>query len=444
MMAGVAGLHPDKYNSMCGDINNALSTFMPDSTGASSSKTRMKMVIPGDVSREVAQAVEGVVSGGGAAGMGGLASLANAGVNGDSMVAHMSPEQFASLGTDNPMNALTGLPQAFADDGMSGNPDDPDDVTDVATDMGQDAPASAPSMTGDTSSMGPTAPGVSPTTDRSRSGSFGTGMGDPTGKSFSGDPMSPGQVAQMGITGLGGYGFGYSDGYSEGRQGTGISQVDSVATALGVDRDQAMQAMVDAAHSHNPTAVQNAINEFTERSRGITQAGGFASSMVDIGKAMMPGAGAMTAAAAAMNALMGEDERSFEDKMAEALGGPSASNAAAVDADINDPTAGMSDPVGAVNETVGGNNADPGASEPPTAFEESGGEADPKAQDMGYTGAEMKIIADNYGSVSDFEVAFRREFGRDIVPADMLEQEVLTFLNTVAKSTKQAPTPMST
>ena len=130
--------------------------------------------------------------------------------------------------------------------------------------------------------------------------------------------------------------------------------------------------------------------------------------------------------------------------MAEALGGPSQASVDAVDADINDPTAGMSDPVGAVNETVGGNNADPGASEPPTAFEESGGEADPKAQDMGYTGAEMKIIADNYGTVSDFEAAFRREFGRDIVPADMLEQEVLTFLNMPAKSTKQAPTPMST
>ena len=251
-------------------------------------------------------------------------------------------------------------------------------------------------------------------------------------------------MSQMGITGLGGYGFGYSDGYSEGRQGTGINQVDRVAEALGQTRDQAMQSMVNAAHSQNPTAAQNAINEFTERSRGITEAGGFASFMANAGKALMPGAGAMTAAAAAMNALMGEDDRSFEDKMAEALGGPSQASVDAVDADINDPTAGMSDPVGAVNETVGGNNADPGASEPPTAFEESGGEADPKAQDMGYTGAEMKIIADNYGTVSDFEAAFRREFGRDIVPADMLEQEVLTFLNMPAKSTKQAPTPMST
>jgi len=427
MMAGVAGLHPDKYNSMCGDVNNALSTFMPDSAGASSTKTRMKMVIPGDVSREVAQAVEGVVSGGGAAGMGGLASLAGAGVNGDSMVAHMSPDQFESLGTDNPMNALTGLPQAFT-------PDDADESDGV----------SSPSMTGDQSEMGPTSPGVSPTADRSRSGSFGTGMGDPTGKSFSGDPLDRGRMSQMGITGLGGYGFGYSDGYSEGRQGTGINQVDRVAAALGQTRDQAMQSMVDAAHSHSPTAAQNAINEFTERSRGITEAGGFASFMANAGKALMPGSGAMTAAAAAMNALMGEDDRSFEDKMAEALGGPSQESVDAVDADINDPTAGMSDPVGAVNETVGGNNADPGASEPPTAFEESGGEADPKAEDMGYTGAEMKIIADNYGTVSDFEVAFRREFGRDIVPADMLEQEVLTFLNMSAKSTKQAPTPMST
>ena len=55
----------------------------------------------------------------------------------------------------------------------------------------------------------------------------------------------------------------------------------------------------------------------------------------------------------------------------------------------------------------------------------------------------MKIIADNYGTVSDFEAAFRREFGRDIVPADMLA-EALPFLNTPAVSTKQAPTPMST
>ena len=428
MMAGVAGLHPDKYNSMCGDINNALSTFMPDSAGASSSKTRMKMVIPGDVSREVAQAVEGVVSGGGAAGMGGLASLANAGVNGDSMVAHMSPDQFESLGTDNPMNALTGLPQAFADSGLSGEPDDVDDPAGV----------SAPSG-GDQSEMGPTAPGVDETADRKDSPH---GFGDPEGRSFQGHPggpISPGQVAQMGIGGLGGYGFGYTDGYSEPPGKAGFSQVDRVAQATNQSRSQAIQSMVDARHSHNPTTVQNHINELTEPSFANSLMGGITSGIVAAGKLAMP----FSSALSLMDMAIPVDPRSFEDKMAEALGTSQAS-VDAVDADVNDPTAGMSDPVGAVNETVGGNNADPGASEPPTAFEESGGEADPKAQDMGYTGAEMKIIADNYGTVSDFEVAFRREFGRDIVPADMLEQEVLTFLNMPAVSTKQAPTPMST
>jgi hypothetical protein len=356
------------------------------------------------------------------------------------MVAHMSPDQFESLGTDNPMNALTGLPQAFADDGMDGNPDDPDDApTDTSGGGTVGDEATGASMTGDTSEMGTVGLGADATPDRRDSPQ---GFGDPEGRSFQGHPggpISPGQVAQMGIGGLGGYGFGYTDGYSEPPGKAGFSQVDRVAQATNQSRSQAIQSMVDARHSLNPTTVQNHINELTEPSFANSLMGGITSGIVAAGKLAMP----FSSALSLMDMAIPVDPRSFEDKMAEALGTSQAS-VDAVDADVNDPTAGMSDPVGAVNETVGGNNADPGASEPPTAFEESGGEADPKAEDMGYTGAEMKIIADNYGTVSDFEVAFRREFGRDIVPADMLEQEVLTFLNMPAVSTKQAPTPMST
>ena len=423
MMAGVAGLHPDKYNSMCGDINNALSTFMPDSTGASSSKTRMKMVIPGDVSREVAQAVEGVVSGGGAAGMGGLASLANAGVNGDSMVAHMSPDQFASLGTDNPMNALTGLPQAFADDGMSGNPDDPDDVS-----------APSPSMTGDTSSMGPSTVGESP--DRGIGQGFGgpQGLGgpgpapaDPQGW---GGPTAPDPYSGMSIGEINqakSYGF-------------NMTSLRDLAEKTGKSLEDIVDLAIEGRHSQNPSPQALAVADYTEV--GFQQANPGMTSFVK-GIAGLTSVGTF---GKVVNATKGLTQ--MPEDIVGAIMGTNTPNQPTVQeiADrINESTA-ADVAAGVVGTTVGVETSE----DEPSSFEEEGGidpstgEADPKAQDMGYTGAEMKIIADNYGTVSDFEAAFRREFGRDIVPADMLEQEVLTFLNMPAKSTKQAPTPMST
>ena len=431
MMAGVAGLHPDKYNSMCGDINNALSTFMPDSAGASSTKTRMKMVIPGDVSREVAQAVEGVVSGGGAAGMGGLASLANAGVNGDSMVAHMSPDQFESLGTDNPMNALTGLPQAFtAGAGVgSDNPADVDEggfsgdstVGDETTEVSPTSVSTG--FGGFDSTVGDLSPGM---------GMFG-GKGEPFGGkgAFGGDDtgnnpdfagLSPGQVAQ-GID----YGFDY----------VGLQDL---AAKTGKSLDDIVDLAIEGRHSQNPSPQALAVADYTEPGfqtanpgmtsfvkgiAGLTSVGTF-------GKVVNATKGLTSMPEDVVGAIFGtntRDQPSVQD-IADRVNEAAAADVAA----------------GVVGSTVGVETSE----DEPSLFEGEGGvdpatgEADPKAEDMGYTGAEMKIIADNYGTVSDFEAAFRREFGQDIVPADMLVQEVLTFLNTPAVSTKQAPTPMST
>lgn len=430
MMAGVAGLHPDKYNSMCGDINNALSTFMPDSTGASSSKTRMKMVIPGDVSREVAQAVEGVVSGGGAAGMGGLASLANAGVNGDSMVAHMSPDQFASLGSNNPMNALTGLPQAYeADD----------------ADQGEETTDAAPTDTSGGGTVGDEATGVSPTSVSTGFGGFdstvgdlspGMGMfggkGEPFGGkgAFGGDDtgnnpdfagLSPGQMAE-GID----YGFDYMG-------------LQDLANRTGKSLDDIVGLAKEGRHSQNPSPQALAVADYTEP--GFQQANPGMTSFVK-GIAGLTSVGTL---GKVVNATKGLTQ--MPEDIVGAILGTNTPDQPTVEeiADRVNEAAAADVAAGVVGTTVGVDTSE----DEPSSFEEEGGidpstgEADPKAQDMGYTGAEMKIIADNYGTVSDFEAAFRREFGQDIVPADLLEQEVLKFLNTPAVSTKQAPTPMS-
>eukprot|EP00919_Chromeraceae_sp_WS-2016_P041313 GHVR01098496.1.p1 GENE.GHVR01098496.1~~GHVR01098496.1.p1 ORF type:complete len:298 (+),score=59.60 GHVR01098496.1:249-1142(+) len=244
MMAGVAGLHPDKYNSMCGDINNALSTFMPDSAGASSSKTRMKMVIPGDVSREVAQAVEGVVSGGGAAGMGGLASLANAGVNGDSMVAHMSPDQFASLGTNNPMNALTGLPQAFADDGMSGDPNEAADKDSKDSDYGGAGPLGG--TMGKDAGMSLDDTGFEKGGKGEPFGGKGAFGGDDTGNNPDFAGLSAGEKARA-IS----YGFDY----------VGLKDL---AKKTGKSLDDIVGLAIEGRHSQNPSPQALAVADYTE------------------------------------------------------------------------------------------------------------------------------------------------------------------------------------
>ena len=325
-------------------------------------------------------------------------ALADAGVNGDSMVAHMSPEQFASLGTDNPMNDLTGLPQAFADSGLSGEPDDVDDPAGV----------SAPSG-GDQSEMGPTSPGVDETADRKDSPH---GFGDPEGRSFQGHPggpISPGQVAQMGIGGLGGYGFGYTDGYSEPPGKAGFSQVDRVAQATNQSRSQAIQSMVDARHSHNPTTVQNAINALTETAFANSMMGGITSGLVDIGKLAMPYSGVMS-----LVDMIPEDDRSFEDKVEDALGGPPPGQVAAVDAGINDPTAGMSDPVGA-------NPTDPSPpSEPGAGMEEAPPEE--------FAQQDLVEIDQNFGSFDQFKSRFQNRFGISPTPELMNQPEVRAFV----------------
>ena len=423
MMAGVAGLHPDKYNSMCGDINNALSTFMPDSAGASSSKTRMKMVIPGDVSREVAQAVEGVVSGGGAAGMGGLASLANAGVNGDSMVAHMSPDQFESLGTDNPMNALTGLPQAFtAGPGVgSDNPADVDEggfSGDPAGFADEPAPAAGPLG-------GPLGGGLDDTGFEKGGkgepfGGKGAFGGDDTGNNPDFAGLSPGQMAQ-GID----MGFDY----------VGLQDL---AEKTGKSLDDIVGLAIEGRHSQNPSPQALAVADYTEP--GFQQANPGMTSFVK-GIAGLTSVGTF---GKVVNATKGLTQ--MPEDIVGAILGTNTPDQPTVEeiADRVNEAAAADVAAGVVGTTVGVDTSE----DEPSSFEEEGGidpstgEADPKAQDMGYTGAEMKIIADNYGTVSDFEAAFRREFGRDIVPVDMLE-EALPLLNTPSVSTKQAPTPMS-
>jgi hypothetical protein len=49
-----------------------------------------------------------------------------------------------------------------------------------------------------------------------------------------------------------------------------------------------------------------------------------------------------------------------------------------------------------------------------------------------FTKAELSAIVENYGSLTNFEAAFKIELNRDLIPADMLDPAVLKFLNAPA------------
>ena len=59
-------------------------------------------------------------------------------------------------------------------------------------------------------------------------------------------------------------------------------------------------------------------------------------------------------------------------------------------------------------------------------------EVDLASTEGDFTKAELSAIVENYGSLTNFEAAFKKEFNRDLIPADMLDPAVLKFLNAPA------------
>jgi hypothetical protein len=382
MMAGVAGIYPDKYNKMCGDVNNAIATFMPGEAGTSS-KTRMSMVIPGDVSEAVTKAVSSIAMGVGGMGgagmgesaMGGIGSLADAGVNGDSLVAHMSPDTFDSLGANNPPNPMTGLPQANGG-GFGGG-----DTTDTSGDPSMDDP-----LAGDD----PHGYGQ----ETSNTGRDNSGWGGPT------DITDITNVPDLATRSLA---------YD---MGVGTKDLAKMAELMGVTQSQAIDRVLDARNAPNPTPGQLSLNAYTEQ--GFQQANpNMSAAVTGLGRTALalspvPGVGAFVGLAertkgftdlSGLNPFGSGPPPSAPPSMAEVAAAMAAEQAAG---------------------TGPGMDIGPGSGTE---------EVDLASTEGDFTKAELSAIVENYGSLTNFEAAFKKEFNRDLIPADMLDPAVLEFLN---------------
>ena len=380
MMAGVAGIYPDKYNKMCGDVNNAIATFMPGEAGTSS-KTRMSMVIPGDVSEAVTKAVSSIAMGVGGMGgagmgesaMGGIGSLADAGVNGDSLVAHMSPDAFDSLGANNPPNQMTGLPQAFPAEAFGG-----DDPLGGGGLMGGDDTGTAQGDVADPNQWG----GPTDITDI-------TNVPDLATRSLAYD------------------------------MGVGTKDLAKMAELMGVTQSQAIDRVLDARNAPNPTPGQLSLNAYTEQ--GFQQANpNMSAAVTGLGRTALalspvPGVGAFVGLAertkgftdlSGLNPFGSGPPPSAPPSMAEVAATMTAEQAAGTGP-------GMDIGPGSGTEEV---------SQTPAKVDLASTEGD-------FTKAELSAIVENYGSLTNFEAAFKIEFNRDLIPADMLDPAVLEFLN---------------
>jgi hypothetical protein len=378
MMDGVAGINRDKYSRMCGDVNNAIATFMPvDGT------TRVRMVLPGDKGKQaaavIAEAVGNMAMGDmGASPMGGIGSLAEAGVNGDSMVAHMSPEMFGSLGSDNPMNEATGLRQAFGagDDDAGG---------------GQGSGTGAGAM-----------------------GGGGRGGGDDTG------PEGPmGWGGPTSVTDVQGYDLASLAQAKD--LGISREEVSRMARHSNISMSQAVDRAREARNAVDPTAAQMNMNRSLEK--GFQTANPNMTAAVkgigSIAGLVSPAPfGTMFGIAKSLTDPKEEGKVSFMDRVSKGIAGLFGSE----DKDRGAKSYGDNP------EANTSGDGDDGLSEV---------EGDPTADldgSEGLTDGELEVILENYGSVEAFEDAFMLAFGRKIEPSDYETLQTRRLMN-------QAPTP---
>lgn len=402
MMDGVAGINRDKYSRMCGDVNNAIATFMPvDGT------TRVRMVLPGDKGKQaaavIAEAVGNMAMGDmGASPMGGIGSLAEAGVNGDSMVAHMSPEMFGSLGSDNPMNEATGLRQAFSsgDDDAGGGQGS--GTTDTSGDPSMDDP-----LAGDD----PHGYGQ----ETSNTGRENSGWGGPTDVTdvvgYSKDEHGKYSVNYDRVPDLATRSLAYDLGIST-RDLSKMAAVRDITQSTMIDR------ILEARTTQKPTDEQLDMNRSLEK--GFQTANPNMTAAVkgigSIASLVSPAPfGTMFGIAKSLTDPKEEGKVSFMDRVSKGIAGLFGSEDRGAKSYGDNPEANTSDGGDGLSEVEGDPTADLDGSE-------------------GLTDGELEVILENYGSVEAFEDAFILAFGRKIEPSDYETLQTRRLMN-------QAPTP---
>ena len=285
-MLGVASLDPKTFADMSESMNALGDAYNLGDNIRFGEK--IKIVVPGKLTREQVGGIESIATGdqppsmplpappppapppppGSAVNVGGetydtrqlMEAAGEYGVDGqrDSVLAHMDPDTFASLGSDNPLNDMTGLPQAFFGSEAEAQAAAVADPHGVGDPRGYDTgPAS---VVADTSSMvGPT------TTGGFNRGSTPIGAGFPgedemvaaarATAEFAGGPTNAAEAAGMSIGEM-----------AQAKSfGVSMNQLVDISQKNKVSMQQALQDFVDARLSNNPTMAQSNLNSMTER-----------------------------------------------------------------------------------------------------------------------------------------------------------------------------------